>query len=569
MFDNNAYNVSNNHNPADNYTLLDICPYIQRFNVPLCTHSVLASIGKIISVFLGISSTKFKVNCQISNDEYLMNMQINTLSIIADEDKNSTSNISNNHFYVLFNIQNTVNRNIHHSLLYKYANYSGISSSIATDDRRLFTRTSSSPNIRHNKSFNTHTFNLEDNFERGSRLDFNIDGGAIDFIVFAQAKKYAFDHRNGRKIKHESGSKSLSSYLSMSSFSSCSSFFPQTNNKYPMFHSMPSPNINRNIHTKHSNHNNPHSIPEYSQTNSYGNRNEYQSIHSDVAVIYPQNNILMTYFHGQSKILDNNCWQSILCLWRQTQSNIVYMLRGSKRNRNTHEITFDEEVNSPEILSYKYLYTKYKRTKKPRSGSLDITDIIDQHRRRPRKKKRRCQSASTNKRQLCDGKKKKRRNPCRLYEIRVDKYDIMCEKLFDFPSENNATDFAWFDIQTQSLFCVVNIHKCIQLKIVKQNIVVNESTTPTMHTIKTKMKSDVKIEHVESPVVKKRSKKKNENRNSPIMEIRKRKNMSKEFNLERMSNLMLSKNTSLATLYTFFQKRFLFCAKKYSIVMYH
>merc|ERR1712154_359801 len=57
-------------------------------------------------------------------------------------------------------------------------------------------------------------------------------------------------------------------------------------------------------------------------------------IPSDVAMIYPQDNLLWSYFKNRAKIIDQNAWLPIVSLWRQNKSNIIYMLRGSNKKKS-------------------------------------------------------------------------------------------------------------------------------------------------------------------------------------------------------------------------------------------
>eukprot|EP01084_Bolivina_argentea_P072515 131671_1 len=80
------------------------------------------------------------------------------------------------------------------------------------------------------------------------------------------------------------------------------------------------------------------------------------AIPTNLAIIYPQDNLLWSYFKNKAKIIDQNAWLPIVSLWKQDAPNIIYMLRGQNKG------SLSLSLSSP---------NKRRKRKKVRSQSVE------------------------------------------------------------------------------------------------------------------------------------------------------------------------------------------------------
>jgi len=98
--------------------------------------------------------------------------------------------------------------------------------------------------------------------------------------------------------------------------------------------SLDSKPISANPHRHSARMNGMHNRPNRRARNGTGNLyggSTPTEIPSNLAIIYPQDNLLWSYYKNKAKIIEQNQWMPIVSLWRQSKPNIVYMLRGSNK----------------------------------------------------------------------------------------------------------------------------------------------------------------------------------------------------------------------------------------------
>eukprot|EP01084_Bolivina_argentea_P271537 462088_1 len=362
------------------YNLNDLHRYIRRYEIPLEPETTLSKIGSIIRQYL-YKKIEFKVNCKVGMNDRLISccaslLPLNT-SVSSRKKKQQTIDPSTD-FYIAFNIyrsQSIQSTTEPNAILFKYPNYTNIKET--------------------NKEFC-----------RGIQLDFLAQKQLQFLAITTPIKPIKYKHKKRRgsfeRIKYPIKTKLITSQSK--------------------------PLNKKRLKPLSANYRNQKLI-----------QNIPNSINNNIAIIYPQNNLLWSIYKNKPKIIEHNAWLPIISLWKQNQTNILYMLRGE----NKKKIKKKQKKRYKRGRKHIRTYTQSE----PMPNQLLTQQKIIIHKNKNRKK---------NSKNECVRKKLK---PCKFYKIVIGEKEVICENIFDFPYLNISHELIWFDCNTQSLLIVINNNK--------------------------------------------------------------------------------------------------------------
>jgi len=499
------------------YHLEDLYLYVRPYGLPLEEESSLSKIGYIVRQYL-YDRIEFKVNCRMGMEDRLITCCSSLLPATHSSPSSSSSAVSHS-----FSLRNK-NKKKHY--------FDDIASNtdffVALNVRRAQSGDEPNPVLF------TYPQYSESNLSTSSRCI------QLDFLVRKQIKcmvmaTYIAEHKPSRKTSSKSRRGSSSAAASTKQHRTCtapnSPALSSESNENPKFEygSNSYTNGMRNGTTPDLPRIAPISIsakpfakskrvkfqsktPRASKpragsnfNNNFAvNRNAPSMIPAHLAIIYPQDNILWSYFQNKARMIEQNAWLPILSLWRQHQPNIVYMLRGSnasclpstvsaatasesdvirskkraksKRSQSVHERTFTPSAPIPDLSTLELSSGKSKKSKKA-AHSVSNADVVKLPiiGKRKKKKKKHANSKSNYFGNNIYKHEDEKENPCRLYQITVTQDGVQCENLFDFPHLNVQHELTWFDAATKSLLVVLNNEQqnSIQLQIIR-NLTMSE-----------------------------------------------------------------------------------------------
>lgn len=307
------------------YELSDLYRYIRPYTIPLEEETLISKLGCVIREYL-YESIEFKVNCRIGIDDRLISCCSSLLLLDNNNSSLSTNkkkkhrdlpieHYSNTDFYVAFNVRRAQSWEEPNAVLFRFDKYG--KRSISNQDNKIS--------------------------QRGIQLDF-LAKKQLKCMVMATYIKPKSSKSSSRKSKKRRQSAQPMNFKHQQHHqaSSTDAVNPMYNTPKWGYGSSKSHNItasgnphkarNKMRHNGHNGHNG---------TGGFYGGSTPTEIPSNLAIIYPQDNLLWSYYKNKAKIIEQNQWMPIVSLWRQSQPNVVYMLRGSNKKSlsNPSDIT--------------------------------------------------------------------------------------------------------------------------------------------------------------------------------------------------------------------------------------